>query len=154
MWLPRWRCWEESYGIVLVFLLFVLSSFVSAGLPIPFSFPPPCTVACGSFYCQVALSPSHNPWLFPPSPCILMYSLDNFSPISPGLYSTSILTVHLLCRPFMSLGLGNIVACGHARRSSLLPVPRHWGLPCESQIAHLYFLILSAEGWMTDGDEQ
>lgn len=56
-----WMCWSKSYGIVLVFLLFVLSSFVSAGLPLPFSFPPPCSVACGSFYCRgCPLSLSQN----------------------------------------------------------------------------------------------
>lgn len=57
----RRRLWDS------VFLLFVLSSFVSAGLPIPFSFPPLCTVACGSLLpgCPLSLS---QPLAFPPFP--------------------------------------------------------------------------------------
>lgn len=80
-----WRCWGQSWWTVLLFLLLVLSSFVSAGLPFPLSLPPPCPAAHGSFYCRgrplsllqtlASCTSSFS--------CNLMYSWVNLHPLTP-----------------------------------------------------------------------
>lgn len=78
--------------------------FVSAGLPIPFSFPSPCSVARDSFYCRgCPLSLSQT--LASSSSCILMWSWVNLPPLTPPLDSYSYLTVLLPCKPSCSPSL-------------------------------------------------
>lgn len=72
MWLSSWRCWRQICGTVAVFT-FCPVFFVSAGLPIPFYFPPPCSVAHGPFFCRSCpLSLSQTLASCSSSSCILM----------------------------------------------------------------------------------